>query len=409
MTNRIAKTHSALDKQHILFFAKKADSFLTEHKHILLALKRKGCRLSLVAQRTTHSLIRQNILDPLAPRNLHLIAFSDHGKNPFREALVCWNILRLLYRLNPQIVVAYTLKPILYSALAKMLLSTFLPKSIARFRLVAVFTGLGRIFLQRNSLHDALKRLLRPLLRHAAQLWVLNEHNKTFFQDFLRQKNSSCTSEILLSKDMGIDLVRFRPSPRIERSRKQSLRFLFLGRLLKAKGVSEYLQAARLLQHDEDSTLDAEFWLAGSAEPNDPDRVPLREVEEAAARGLVKWCGEHKKVEDLLATADCLVLPSYAEGLPRVILEAAAMRVPAIVARYKGWERALIENRTALVCACRDAHALAESMRAFAALPLRQRRAMGEAARAFVKREFSQNAACRFYLSSLERIAEEDA
>ena len=264
-------------------------------------------------------------------------------------------------------------------------------------------------FLQRNSLHDALKRLLRPLLRHAAQLWVLNEHNKTFFQDFLRQKNSSCTSEILLSKDMGIDLVRFRPSPRIERSRKQSLRFLFLGRLLKAKGVSEYLQAARLLQHDEDSTLDAEFWLAGSAEPNDPDRVPLREVEEAAARGLVKWCGEHKKVEDLLATADCLVLPSYAEGLPRVILEAAAMRVPAIVARYKGWERALIENRTALVCACRDAHALAESMRAFAALPLRQRRAMGEAARAFVKREFSQNAACRFYLSSLERIAEEDA
>ncbi len=408
--------HPALAKQHILLFAKKADTFFAEHKHILIALKQQGCRLSLVAQRHTcfPSLIQQRIVD------LYPITFSDHGKNPLREALVCLNLLRLLYRLRPQIVVAYTLKPILYSALAKMLLSLCLPKSVARFRLVAVFTGLGRAFSQHTPLHKAITRLLRPLLRNATQLWVLNEHNKTFLQAFLRSKRLRSKrlrskSSILVSKDMGIDLARFRPAPHKathktkQGGQKPLLRFLFLGRLLKAKGLSEYLQAARLLHHDEkllDLDFKLEFWLAGSEEPNDPERLPLEEIEAAAAQGFVTWHLEHKRVENLLASADCLVLPSYAEGLPRVILEAAAMRIPAIVARYAGWERAVIENKTALLCACRDARALAETMRTFAALPPQHRRAMGEAARAFVVREFSQEEACRFYLSSLARVAE---
>ena len=383
-------THPALDKQHLLFFAKKTDSFLAEHKHILLALKQQGCRLSLIAQ--SQSLTPQNIL------NIYPITFSDHGKNPLREAIVCAKIIRLLYRLRPQIIIAYTLKPILYSALSKTLLSPLLPQPL---RLVAVFTGLGRAFLQPSLLHKALTLLLRPLLRNAAQLWVLNEHNKTFLQTFLREKN---TNKILVGKDMGIDLTRFRPHALEKKPKKKTLRFLYLGRLLKAKGVSEYLEAARLLQHDARSKLDAEFWLVGSASRDDPDRVPLEEVEKAAAQGFVKWCGEHKRVEDLLASADCLVLPSYAEGLPRVILEAAAMRVPAIVARYAGWQRAVVANETALVCACRDAHELAKAMRTFAALPPQQRYAMGEAARAFVLREFSEEEACRFYLSSLNLL-----
>ena len=392
-------THPALDKQHLLFFAKKADIFLAEHKHILLALKQQGCRLSLIAQSQSLTLnaSRQGIVD------LHLINFSDHGKNPLREAIVCAKIIRLLYRLRPQIIIAYTLKPILYSALAQTLLSPLLPHPP---RLVAVFTGLGRAFLQPSPLHKALTLLLRPLLRNAAQLWVMNEHNKTFLQNFLREKN---TNKILVGKDMGIDLTRFHPLSLEKHAlkkqlKKQTLRFLFLGRLLKAKGVSEYLEAARLLQHDARSKLDAEFWLVGSASRDDPDRVPLEEVEQAVAQGFVKWCGEHKRVEDLLATTDCLVLPSYAEGLPRVILEAAAMRVPAIVARYAGWQRAVVANETALVCACRDAHELAKAMRTFAALSDRQKRAMGEAARAFVLREFSQEEACRFYLSSLNLL-----
>ena len=393
MTQKPARP--ALAKQHLLFFAKKADIFLTEHRHILLALKRQGCHLSLIAQ-PPPSPLSQSIVD------LYPVRFSDHGKNLLREALVCANITRLLFRLRPHIVVAYTLKPILYSALATTLLSLFLSPP----RLVAVFTGLGRAFLQRTPFHNALTLLVRPLLRNAAQLWVLNEHNKTFLQTFLRLKSSARTSEILLSKDMGIDLARFRPLPQTKRSPLQPLRFLFLGRLLKAKGVSEYLQAARLLQHDASPSSAWEFWLAGSEEQNDPDRMPQGEVEKAAARGVVTWCGERKDTENLLSSVDCLVLPSYHEGLPRVILEAAAMRVPAIVARYPGWERAVIENKTALVCACRDARALAETLRTFAALPPRQRRAMGEAAHAFVVQTFSQEEARRFHLSSLARLAE---
>ena len=409
MTQKPSPSRPALDKQHILFFAKKAETFLEEHKHILLALKREGCRLSLLAQRPIRPTSRRQNIDS------YFIAFSDHGKKPLQEALVCWKTLRLLYRLRPQIVVAYTLKPILYSALANILLSPlrlspFSPPPVARFRLVAVFTGLGRVFLQRTPLHQALRLLLRPLLRTAAQRWVLNEHNKTFLQAFLRPKSSARTSEVLLSKDMGIDLARFCPPPPIRRSPQRPLRFLFLGRLLKAKGVSEYLQAARLLRRDASLSQTTEFWLAGNEARDDPDRLPSEELEEAVAQGVATWCFERKNVKELLSSADCLVLPSYyAEGLPRVILEAAAMRVPAIVARYPGWKCAVLENETALVCACRDTRALFKAMQAFAAMPPQKRRAMGDAARAFVSREFSQEKACRFYLSSLARVAEGEA
>ncbi len=405
-----------LASHHILLFAKKANTFVAEHKHILLALKQQGCHLSLLAQVPKEAQGETNVCSPsLTQQNIvdiYPITFSDHGKNPLREAIILWNILRLLYRLRPQIVIAYTLKPILYSAIANKLLSPFLPKS-SPFRLVAVFTGLGRVFTQRTPLHKILTLLLRTLLRNTAQLWVLNQHNKTFLQTFLHSNkshsNKSHPPSILVSKDMGIDLTRFRPPPHKTKPRAQKplLRFLFLGRLLKAKGVSEYLQAARLLQHEQQ----LEFWLAGSAEQTDPDHIPQQEMEKAAAQGIVTWLGEHKRVEDLLASAehpiDCLVLPSYAEGLPRVILEAAAMRIPAIVARYPGWQRAVVENKTALLCACRDAHALAETMRTFASLPLQQKRAMGEAAHAFVVREFSQEEARRFYIEALTRVAQE--
>ena len=390
-----------LASHHILLFAKKANTFLTEHKHILLALKQQGYHLSLLTQREKKSQRESQIVD------IYPITFSDHGKNPLREAITLYHIIRLLLRLRPQIVIAYTLKPILYSAIANKLLSLFLPKS-PPFRLIAVFTGLGRVFIQRTPIHKILTLLLRPLLRNAAQLWVLNQHNKTFLQTFLHSKKlhskKSNPPSILVSKDMGIDLTRFHPHPHKTKPRTQKplLRFLFLGRLLKAKGVSEYLQAARLLQHEQQS----EFWLAGSAEQTDPDRIPRQELEEAVAQGIVTWHGEHKRVEDLLASVDCLVLPSYAEGLPRVILEAAAMRIPAIVARYHGWQRAVVENKTALLCACRDAHALAETMRTFISLPPQQKRAMGKAAHAFVVREFSQEEARRFYIEALTRLAQ---
>ncbi len=388
-------SHTALSRQHILLFAKKATPFLAEHRHILVALRRQGCTFSLVTQPPSRPLPRQTLV------NLFPIPFSDHGKNPLREALAFLRTLRLLYRLRPDIVIAYTLKPILYTSLANTLLRS--PS-----RLVAVFTGLGRAFLQRSPFHNILTLLLRRLLRNAAQIWVLNEHNKSFLQQFLRHQDSSYNNKILVSNDMGIDSKRFRPPRQSPRRHHSPLRFLFLGRLLKAKGVSEYLQAARLLQRDASSKPPWEWWLAGSVEQNDPDHVPREDIEASVADGLVTWCGERDDIETLLSSTDCLVLPSYyAEGLPRVILEAAAMRVPAIVARYPGWERAVVENKTALVCACRDAGALAEAMRAFAALPLSRKRAMGAAARAFVLREFSQERAQRFYLSSLARLAAE--
>ncbi len=365
---------------------------------------------------------------------------------------------RLLRSQRPHIVVAYTIKPILYSALANLLLGlrSLSRKDFARnndyaskeeeiksFRQIAFFTGLGRTFMSRQLFHRALSLFLCFLLRDASQLWVLNEHNRSL----LRRKIPRRADRVLLSVDMGIDLSRFRgkrrleeqPTAKLKRNKtkqRATIRFLYLSRLLRAKGVGEYLEAASLLRDKPriapKQSPALEFLLAGDYAENDPDRYPLSLLARAHERGDINWLEQKNSIkgagikrEDIVAlleTVDCLVLPSYAEGLPRVILEAAAMEVPAIIACYGGWQRVVAgaDNPTrapnppthhtisnALTCACRDSDELARTMLRFSQLPLTERHSMGLVAREYVASHFSQERACDFYLTSLANAAAE--
>ena len=343
---------------------------------------------------------------------------------------------------------AYTIKPILYSALAGLLLrltSSLGSRGLHNFRLIAFFTGIGRAFISRRLFHRALSSAVCLFLRDASQLWVLNEHNR----DLLRRRLPQRADRVLLSFDMGIDFSRFhdalsaskhvqglvqghvhgqgreRGTRQLDARQPTAIRFLYLSRLLRAKGVGEYLEAARIISNRAAPARAApalEFLLAGDYADGDPDSFPLELIEQAHERGDITWLDKgvgvrREDVATLLETADCLVLPSYyAEGLPRIILEAAAMEVPAIVARYCGWQRVVappaLSNEprcsNALTCACRDSEDLARTMLSFSSLPQGERRSMGLVARGYVESHFSQELACDFYLSSLSRAAHGD-
>ena len=481
----IAAKYTRLSGKRILFFVKKGDIFLDEHRHILLALRQAGAEVSIAAQ-TALSVRALKSSGKGTPQSFPVseLDFSDHGIKPLAELTSLRQSFRLLRSQRPHIVVAYTIKPILYSALASHLLGLslrlsslpvksrqFFHRSLSRkdssnkesarnktsankasaskeeeiksFRLIAFFTGLGRTFMSRQLFHRALSLFLCFLLRDASQLWVLNEHNRSL----LRRKIPRRADRVLLSVDMGIDLSRFRgkrrleeqPTAKLKRNKtkqRATIRFLYLSRLLRAKGVGEYLEAASLLRDkpriDPKQSPTLEFLLAGDYAENDPDSYPLSLLARAHERGDINWLSQgidlrvtgikREDIVALLETVDCLVLPSYAEGLPRVILEAAAMEVPAIIACYGGWQRVVAgaDNPTrapnppthhtisnALTCACRDSDELARTMLRFSQLPLTERRSMGLVAREYVASHFSQERACDFYLTSLANAAAE--
>ncbi len=446
----------------ILFFTKKGGVFFAEHRHILVALQRAGAQVAIAAQKTSRD-EGDSLRGKLASLKIayHELPLSDYGLNPLLELRTLLCVARLFLRTRAQrahvqIVVAYTIKPIFHSALARLLLMPLL-----RLRLIGFFTGLGRAFTRRSIFHRILTSCLCFLLRGATQLWVLNEHNR----NLLRKRIPSLADDILVSNDMGIDLRLGSNSDNSNNDKRgqdnnrrlgeNTIRFLYLGRLLCAKGVGEYLAAARMLGSKQESKLGSkieqntnqaqigratsqvttsqvatsqvalEFLLAGESSPSDPDGFPMERIERARARGYIScyegdiessnapgsgydFSVKREDVGRLLASVDCLVLPSYAEGLPRVILEAAAMRVPAIVARYDGFERAVREDSnacSAFTCACGDSEDLAYAMLRFARLPLKERRRMGDAAYNFVASNFSRAHARAFYLSSLTRAS----
>lgn len=315
------------------------------------------------------------------------LSFSAQETSFLKQIVLIFRFQKILKKIKPDIVLTYTLKPNLYFGLLRFFYT---------FHFIPVITGLGRIFSQPTFLRRLLQILFFISLKHSKQVWVLNKSHRSFLQKKTKVK------EILISPDCGVDETVFFPArtQKKDNSANHSLQFLYLGRLIKAKGVVEYLEAACMIHQEYPET---SFVLVGSLDVDDPDSLGKERLMEFLQYPFIRYLGVKKNSESILAKCDCLVLPSYGEGLPRVVLEAGAMKIPSIIAKFDGWEQCCVEHKTAMLCECEDIDSLVSIMKDFISLEPRQRERMGEFSRRFVLKHFSQKKAQDFYLNSLER------
>jgi len=177
-------------------------------------------------------------------------------------------------------------------------------------------------------------------------------------------------------------------------------RFLFVGRLIRDKGVHEYVAAARIVRatHPE-----ARFQILGFLDADNRTTIDRATLDDWVAEGIVDYLGTAADVRPAIAQADCIVLPSYREGLSRVLLEAAAMATPAIASDVPGCRDVVVAGVTGLLCRVRDAEDLAAQMTAMLALTPAARTAMGAAARADVIARFSEQVVIDRYRIAIAR------
>jgi glycosyltransferase involved in cell wall biosynthesis len=173
---------------------------------------------------------------------------------------------------------------------------------------------------------------------------------------------------------------------------------LFIGRLLRDKGVVEFVEAARSLRADNP---DARFQLLGAVDEGNRTAIHQAEVDSWVAEGAVEALGTTDDVRPFIAAASAVVLPSYREGLPRSLLEAAAMARPLIASDVPGCRDVVQDGVNGYLCAVRDARSLAEAMGRLLNLPPAQQLAMGEAGRRRVQERFSEALVVRAYLDVL--------
>jgi glycosyltransferase involved in cell wall biosynthesis len=192
----------------------------------------------------------------------------------------------------------------------------------------------------------------------------------------------------------GVDLERFSPAPQPS----GPTIFLLIARLLRDKGVVEFVEAARRLRAE---FPDARFQLLGPIDEGNRSAIGRVEVDRWVADGVVEYLGTMDDVRPAIAAATAVVLPSYREGLPRSLLEGAAMARPLIAADVPGCRAVVDDGVNGYLCRVRDPSSLADAMRRLAQASMAERQAMGEAARRKVQERFSEELVTRAYLEVL--------
>jgi glycosyltransferase involved in cell wall biosynthesis len=281
------------------------------------------------------------------------VPMNRRSLNPARElSLVMW-LARLLRKEKPDLVHGFTIKCAVYGSL-----SARLARVDARVNAIA---GMGYVF----SSRDMKARVLRPIVRGVMRLALRGSSSAVILQnpdDYSIFRDARIVDEraIRLIKGSGVNVERFKPAK--ERSDPQApLRVVLAGRLLWDKGIAEYIEASR---HLKNAGRTIRFILAGAQDAGNPAAIDEALLQGWIKEGLVEWRGHVSDMPGLYADCDVAVLPSYREGLPKSMIEAAACGLPLVITDAPGCREVVsVNGEDGLVVPVRDGLALANAIR----------------------------------------------
>lgn len=362
----------------LLFVVNNPAFFLSHRLPLALAAQRAGYDVH-VATMAGDSVSR------IAAHGLthHVVPMTRSGKQPLQELRTIWSLWRLFRRLRPALVHLVTIKPVLYGGIAARMAGV--PA------MVSAISGLGFVFVAQGGKAALVRRVVTWLYR-----WALGHRNsRVVFQngndrDTLRGLGVVRDEQIVMIRGSGVDLAAYPAAP----EPGAPVTALMVARLLRDKGVLEFVAAARILRQ---SGAGVRMRLAGGIDPGNPASVTQADVDAWHREGCIEALGERRDIADLYAAAHIAVLPSYREGLPRSLIEAAACGRAVVTTDVPGCRDAIEPGETGLLVPPRDAQALADAIARLAGdADLRQR--LGRAGRRLAENEFDIEDVCRRHL-----------
>ena len=333
------------------------------------------------------------------------IPLAGASVNPHRELRTVWALHRILRDEGVEVVLSYTPKGNIYGAMAAAM--NGLPT-------VPNVSGLGRVFIRRGPLTWLVMHLYRFTFGRAARVFFQNREDMEMFVRI----GLVGVGKAERLPGSGVDLARFAPDeptaafPLVGQAHRTGMGrpagreqfvFLLMARLLWDKGVGEYVEAARKVRQKYPA---AAFRLLGFLDVQNPSAIPRTQIEVWGEEGVVRYLGSTDDVLPYLREADCVVLPSYyREGVPRTLLEAAAMAKPIITTDAPGCRDTVDDGATGFLCRLRDADDLADKMLRMIEMERDHFEAMGQRGREKMMREFDERIVINRYLDVAGEIA----
>lgn len=352
-----------------LLFLVTEDWYFCSHRlPLACAARDAGFEVSVATRVHSHG-------EKITAAGLHLIPLrlKRSGRNPLRELAAINEIARIYRKIAPDIVHHVAMKPVLYGSLAAKIAGVPM--------VVNALAGMGYVFT--SSKLSA--TLLRPLITQALRFLLKN--GRVILQNpddraALIAAGVLKEEQVRLIRGSGVDtsLFSFTPEPN-----NTPPLVVLPARMLWDKGVGEFVAAAQILKQD---GVNARFALAGERDPDNPADIPLAQLQAWHGSGNVAWLGKQENMQALLAQANIVCLPSYREGLPKALLEAASSGRAIVATDVPGCREAVQHNGNGLLVAARDAGALAAALRLLIDNPP-LRRQFGLRGREMAEQEFS--------------------
>ena len=345
---------------------------------LIRALRNRGYRIIVAAPDDKHT-------SRLAEYGASFVSvpMNSSGLSVVEDLRLLLRYLKIFREIKPFAYLGFTAKPNIYGSLAARAVGA---------KVINNVSGLGTVFIKRGPLTTLLVQLYRLSFRTSAKVFFQNREDLELFV----ANRTVRPQQAELLPGSGVDLARFQPGQ--GKREPGPFRFLLVGRLLWDKGVAEYVEAARLVRK---SHPDVRFQMLGPVGVDNRTAVPSADLERWRAEAIIEYLGESDDVRMAMEQADCIVLPSYREGLPRTLLEGSAMGKPLIATDVPGCRDVVVDGETGYLCEVRSTNSLAAAMLKMLEATAAERLEMGKRGRRKVEQEFCESLVIAKYLDAL--------
>ena len=354
-------------------------STYTMREGLMMYLLKEGCEVYIL----THT---NRFVTQVEKMGLRVINVGSGNLNPLKVSRYIYNLRRALKKINPDVCLTFSIRPAIWGNLVTRQL---------KIPTITNITGVGPLFISKNVVYRAARTLYRNALSQTKKVFFQNNDDMNLFIE--RKFVKSTIAERIPGS--GIDYKKFSPI-NLKSNDSNSFIFLFIGRLIKDKGIFEYVNAARIIKKNYPNAVFnvmGPFWTQNLKN----NTITHTELQNWIDEGVIDYLGEKKDVRKFIAEADCIVLPSYREGTSNTLLEAASMEKPAITTNTTGCKEIVSDNETGFLCRVKDELDLADKMKKMILLSSEERREMGKKARQKIIAEYDKQIVIQAYLKAI--------
>lgn len=309
------------------------------------------------------------------------------GTNPIKEFGLFLLLRRIIKQIQPNLICSFTIKPNLYAAIITRQL---------KIPIITNITGLGTLFMRKKLQARFAVALYRYAFKKVPQVFFQNADDFKYIQQ-LRILNHE--TKVVVLPGSGVDLSGF-PCV-INANDNTELTFLYSGRLIRDKGIYELIDAFRMARQ---KFPNIRLKFIGNYFPANPSAISQAQVQRWVNDGVIEYLGMVDNVVDVIAGTDCMILPSYREGMPRSLLEASSMGKPIITVDSIGCKDVVEDGVTGFLAKVKDVSTLADAMIKFIELPFDKKVEMGLNGRRKMECEFDQKIVVTKYLEAVNKL-----